>query len=249
MAERSPSIWPDRYSRQQCGNHHCRTGRDADPRRLRAGDGRQFLGRAEPDAGGATRDAGAGLGRIVNITSIGGKIAVPHLLPYTCAKFAAVGFSEGLRAELADTGINVTTVVPGLMRTGSHLHAEFGGEQGAEYRWFALNASAPTRSRLAPTARRDSLCGRSSGARPNALIRSQWSLVLAGFSPATTNALTLVDRFLPQPPCAAGRALAARGRPQLATPPRGNGAGSGRGQGVQAGPTGTVSAFSLSWLC
>ena len=143
MAGGHPSIWPDRYSRQQCGNHHCRTGRDADPRRLRAGDGRQFLGRAEPDAGGATRDAGAGLGRIVNITSIGGKIAVPHLLPYTCAKFAAVGFSEGLRAELADTGINVTTVVPGLMRTGSHLHAEFGGEQGAEYRWFALNASAP----------------------------------------------------------------------------------------------------------
>ena len=84
-----------------------------------------------------------GTGRIVNITSIGGKIAVPHLLPYSCAKFAAVGLSEGLRAELADTGISVTTVVPGLMRTGSHLNAEFGGEQEAEYRWFALGASAP----------------------------------------------------------------------------------------------------------
>ena len=84
-----------------------------------------------------------GTGRIVNITSIGGKISVPHLLPYSCAKFAAVGFSEGLRAELADTGISVTTVVPGLMRTGSHLNAEFGGEQHAEYRWFALGASAP----------------------------------------------------------------------------------------------------------
>ncbi len=56
-------------------------------------------------------------GRIANITSIGGKVAVPHLLPYACAKFAAVGFSEGLRAELAGTGVKVTTVVPGLMRT------------------------------------------------------------------------------------------------------------------------------------
>src|SRR5439155_11331763 len=59
-------------------------------------------------------------GRIAAITSIGGKVSVPHLLPYCCAKFAAVGFCEGLRAELAPYGIRVTTVVPGLMRTGSH---------------------------------------------------------------------------------------------------------------------------------
>src|SRR5215211_785939 len=64
-------------------------------------------------------------GRIATITSIGGKLAVPHLLPYASAKFAAVGFSEGLRAELGREGIVVTTVVPGLMRTGSHLNAEF----------------------------------------------------------------------------------------------------------------------------
>lgn len=54
----------------------------------------------------------AGRGRIVTITSIGGKIASPHLLPYDCAKFAAVGFSEGIGAELAREGIRVTTVVP-----------------------------------------------------------------------------------------------------------------------------------------
>ena len=40
-----------------------------------------------------------GSGRIVNITSIGGKVSVPHLVPYSCAKFAAVGLSEGLRAD------------------------------------------------------------------------------------------------------------------------------------------------------
>jgi short-subunit dehydrogenase len=59
-----------------------------------------------------------GEGRIVNITSIGGKLSVPHLLPYNCAKFAAVGLSEGLRAELGRSKISVTTIVPGLMRTG-----------------------------------------------------------------------------------------------------------------------------------
>jgi NAD(P)-dependent dehydrogenase (short-subunit alcohol dehydrogenase family) len=82
-------------------------------------------------------------GRIVNITSIGGKISVPHLLPYNAAKFAAVGLSEGLRAELAASGIVVTTIVPGLMRTGSHLNAYFKGEQEKEFTWFGLGASLP----------------------------------------------------------------------------------------------------------
>jgi NAD(P)-dependent dehydrogenase (short-subunit alcohol dehydrogenase family) len=62
-----------------------------------------------------------GGGRIVNVTSIGGRIAVPHLAPYSAAKFAAVGLSEGLRAELAGSGVRVLTVTPGLMRTGSHV--------------------------------------------------------------------------------------------------------------------------------
>lgn len=82
-------------------------------------------------------------GRIVNITSIGGKVSVPHLVPYACAKFAAVGLSQGLRAELAGKGIRLTTVVPGLMRTGSHLNAEFKGRRETEFVWFALAASMP----------------------------------------------------------------------------------------------------------
>jgi NAD(P)-dependent dehydrogenase (short-subunit alcohol dehydrogenase family) len=141
-------------------------------------------------------------GRIVNITSIGGKVAVPHLLPYTCAKFAAVGLSEGLRAELADAGISVTTVVPGLMRTGSHLHAEFGGEQQAEYRWFALGASAPYpiaigADRAARLIVRALRRGDGECTYPvSALIAARISGLLPG---ATTNVLSLVDRFLPQP--------------------------------------------------
>ncbi|HEY1233758.1 MAG TPA: SDR family oxidoreductase [Candidatus Binatia bacterium] len=84
-----------------------------------------------------------GRGRIVNITSIGGKVAVPHLLPYVASKFALVGFSEGLRAELLKDGIYVTTVCPGLMRTGSHLHAFFKGQHKKEYALFAIANAAP----------------------------------------------------------------------------------------------------------
>jgi NAD(P)-dependent dehydrogenase (short-subunit alcohol dehydrogenase family) len=82
-------------------------------------------------------------GRIVNITSIGGKVSVPHLLPYGTAKFAAVGFSEGLRAEVANSGVSVTTIVPGLMRTGSYFHALFGGRHRKEYTWFSLGSTLP----------------------------------------------------------------------------------------------------------
>ncbi|MET0552615.1 MAG: SDR family NAD(P)-dependent oxidoreductase [Vicinamibacteria bacterium] len=84
-----------------------------------------------------------GSGRIVNVASVGGKVAVPHLLPYCAGKFALVALSDGLRAELAQDGILVTTVAPGLMRTGSHLKASFKGDHRREFRWFAAGASAP----------------------------------------------------------------------------------------------------------
>src|SRR6185437_3347000 len=82
-------------------------------------------------------------GRIVNISSIGGKISIPHLLPYSVGKFALAGFSEGLRAELLKDDIYVTTIYPGLMRTGSPRNAEFKGKHRAEYTWFLLSDSTP----------------------------------------------------------------------------------------------------------
>jgi short-subunit dehydrogenase len=87
-----------------------------------------------------------GSGRIVNIASIGGKIAVPHLLPYVASKFALVGFSEGLRAELVKDGIYVTTVSPGLMRTGSHVNALFKGQHKKEYALFSIANASPALS-------------------------------------------------------------------------------------------------------
>jgi len=84
-----------------------------------------------------------GEGRIVNITSIGGTVAVPHLLAYVASKFAAVGFSTGLAAEAARHGIRVTTIVPGLMRTGSFIRALFKGQREKEMSAFSLAASLP----------------------------------------------------------------------------------------------------------
>lgn len=81
--------------------------------------------------------------RIVNIASIGGKIAIPHLVPYCASKFALVGLSEGLRAELAKDRIAVTTVCPGLMRTGSPRHAQFKGKHREEHAWFTIADSLP----------------------------------------------------------------------------------------------------------
>jgi short-subunit dehydrogenase len=100
-----------------------------------------------------------GHGRIVNITSLGGKLGVPHMLPYSTAKFAAVGFSEGLRAELGRGPVTVTTVVPGLMRTGSHENAEFAGKRDEEFTWFGLGASLPVLSMDAERAARQIVAG------------------------------------------------------------------------------------------
>src|SRR5438045_4845904 len=64
-----------------------------------------------------------GGGRIVNISSIGGRIAVPHMAAYSASKFALAGFSDAIRAELARDKIYVTTVTPGLMPTGADVDA------------------------------------------------------------------------------------------------------------------------------
>ena len=85
-------------------------------------------------------------GRIVNITSFGGKIPLPHMLPYSAAKFAATGFSDGLRAELKPAGIAVHTVCPGAMRTGSYRNVYLSGDrelQEAEYAWISAGGASP----------------------------------------------------------------------------------------------------------
>ncbi len=93
-----------------------------------------------------------GWGRIVNIASLGGRLAVPHMLPYATSKFALVGLSNGLRAELKRENIFVTTACPGLMRTGSPRNAIFKGRHRNEYAWFSIADSLPVLSMSAETA-------------------------------------------------------------------------------------------------
>jgi short-subunit dehydrogenase len=87
------------------------------------------------------RDQGGG--RIVNIASLGGRIAMPHLAPYCASKSALVGLSEAVRTELSRHNIFVTTVYPSLIRTGSVLNAKFKGRHEEEYTWFAISDSLP----------------------------------------------------------------------------------------------------------
>jgi NAD(P)-dependent dehydrogenase (short-subunit alcohol dehydrogenase family) len=91
-------------------------------------------------------------GRIVNIVSVGGKLSFPHLLPYNTSKFALAGYSEGITAELARENIHVTTVYPGLMRTGSPRNVDVKGEHKKEYAWFKHADSLPLLSMSAEKA-------------------------------------------------------------------------------------------------
>lgn len=139
-------------------------------------------------------------GRIVNITSIGGKMAVPHLLPYTCSKFAAFGFSLGLRSEVAQRGIKVTTVVPGLMRTGSFLNADFKGDQESEYSWFSVSSSLPGLTISAEKAARQIVEATAAGTAeivlgaPAKLVANLSST----FPGITSDILAFVNRALPE---------------------------------------------------
>jgi len=140
-------------------------------------------------------------GRIINISSIGGKISVPHLVPYSVGKFALTGFSEGLRSELLKDNIYVTTVCPGLMRTGSPRNASFKGNNESEYAWFSVSDALPVISMNAKRAAHQIV---------NACVRGDSQVVLSlparfavklhGLLPGfTTDLLGLMNILLPPP--------------------------------------------------
>jgi NAD(P)-dependent dehydrogenase (short-subunit alcohol dehydrogenase family) len=150
-----------------------------------------------------------GGGRIVNISSIGGKVAVPHLASYTASKFALTGFSDAIRAELARDNIHVTTVAPGMMRTGSHVNAKFKGKHDMEFAWFAASAGAPLISMNADRAARKILaaCRR---AQPSLTLTFSARGAILGnalFPNLTGYFMRLVNRFLPKPTGAEGNQL------------------------------------------
>lgn len=138
-------------------------------------------------------------GRLALIGSVGSLLGVPHLLPYSCAKAAVGALAEGLHAETAATGVSVTAVHPGLMRTGSHRQAEFGGDTAAEFGWFSALSGTPLLSMDADRAARrivDSVARRR--ARLVLTPAAKAAQLAHGVAPGLTTRLTgLTARLLP----------------------------------------------------
>ena len=150
-----------------------------------------------------------GGGRIVNISSIGGKLAVPHLAAYSAGKFALVGLSDSVRAELALENIFVTTVTPGLMRTGSHVHAKFKGAHSAEYAWFSLAATLPLGS-ISDERAASKIIEACRHGRPALIMPLPARIGIAGnalFPNLTGRLMKLVSRVLPGPTNSSGNQL------------------------------------------
>jgi short-subunit dehydrogenase len=142
-----------------------------------------------------------GAGRIVNISSIGGKVAVPHLAPYCASKFALVGLSSAMRIELAKDNIFVTTVCPGLMRTGSHVNAEFKGQNEKEFAWFSIGNALPVSSVSVEHAARQIIAAVKRGEAekiisPQAVAAAKINAI---FPELTAEIASLVNQLLPAP--------------------------------------------------
>jgi NAD(P)-dependent dehydrogenase (short-subunit alcohol dehydrogenase family) len=134
---------------------------------------------------------------IVNIASIGGKFAMPHMLPYVASKFALVGFSEGLHAELRHKGVRVTTVCPGLMRTGGEAHADFTGQTKKEQRWFTLAARTPILTASVRHAANKIYSAVAAGRAEITITPQAWLAArIAGIAPETTQYLASLANHL-----------------------------------------------------
>lgn len=142
-----------------------------------------------------------GGGRIVNITSIGAKIAVPHLASYCASKFALAGLSKAFAAELAKDDIIVTTVYPGLMRTGSHINARFKGQNEKEFALFSLMDATPLTAINAGRAAEQIIDACESGRAELVIsMQAKFAATASALAPEfTARMLALSDSLLPGP--------------------------------------------------
>jgi len=147
-----------------------------------------------------------GGGRIVNISSIGGKVGVAHLVPYCASKFALTGLSSAMRAELAKDNIMVTTVCPGLMRTGSPFHAWFKGNHREEFAWFTVSDSLPLLTIDADRAARQIVnAARCADAELTVTWPAKLAVMANGVAPsAVALGMRLTNALLPRPAGEAG---------------------------------------------
>lgn len=84
-----------------------------------------------------------GHGRIVNVTSVAGKVPIPHNASYVVGKFAATGFSAVCATELRKYGIRVSNVMPPPLRNGAWMNAGYKGRVEEELAWFVTALSSP----------------------------------------------------------------------------------------------------------
>ncbi|MFC4454153.1 SDR family NAD(P)-dependent oxidoreductase [Deinococcus sonorensis] len=148
----------------------------------------------------ARRELSRRRGRILNISSIGGQIPVPHLSSYVASKFAFGGLSESLHTEYARQGIHITTAYPGLMRTGSPRQAQVGGNHRLEYGWFSVLDNAPLISQDAQQAAQEMVAALRRG-QPRVVAGLAARVATRAYTLAPvliTPLLTLTARLLPR---------------------------------------------------
>ncbi|MGH9416211.1 MAG: SDR family NAD(P)-dependent oxidoreductase [Terriglobales bacterium] len=148
-----------------------------------------------------------GSGRIVNVSSIGGLVPVPHMLPYTVSKFALVGLSEGLASEVRRHGVRVGCVCPFLTRTGSQERVELKGDHESEFAWFAAAGSLPGLSQSAQHAARAIVHACRRGRALTVLtLPGKLAAWVHGLAPsATAEAMSMAERLLPASPGPGGQ--------------------------------------------
>jgi len=140
-------------------------------------------------------------GRIANVSSVGGRFVIPHMIPYIASKFALTGYTKALRAEASRDNILVTGIYPATIRTGGHTHAWFKGDQKAEYTWFALSDAIPGVSTSAETAAKKALRAMQGG-DPEVVIglSARLNIAFDGLFPDwSSEVITLIERTMPAP--------------------------------------------------
>jgi len=154
----------------------------------------------------------ARFGRIANVSSIGGRVAVPHMQPYTVSKFALTGYTKSLRPEALRDNIYVTGIYPMTIRTGGHRHAWFKGNREAEYSWFSLGDVIPGLAASAERAARKAIRG-IQGGDPEVIIGlgARLQIAIDSLLPNwSAEMMDLLEYALPAPTNLDGPALQGR---------------------------------------
>lgn len=74
-----------------------------------------------------------GRGKIINVSSVSGMLAMPTMGSYSASKFALEGISESLWYEVRPFGINVSLIQPGFVRSKSFLKVHYSTQSGPEH--------------------------------------------------------------------------------------------------------------------